>query len=53
MTFIESYGKVGRRIEEPKEDRDSTGRLTKSTNLNTWVIPESPTKEQTWAGHIK
>jgi hypothetical protein len=35
------------RIEESEEDRDSTGKPTKSTNLNPWGLPEtqSPTKE--------
>jgi hypothetical protein len=47
MELKESYGRVGRKIEEPKEDRDSTGRATESTNLDPWALPETetPTKE--------
>ena len=47
-----SYGRLGRRIEGPKEDKDSTERPTESTNLVLRGLPEteSPTKEQAWAG---
>jgi hypothetical protein len=34
MELRESYGRVGRKIEEPKEDRDSKGRPKESTNLD-------------------
>jgi hypothetical protein len=34
MDLGESYGRVGRKIEGPKEDRDSTERPTESTNLD-------------------
>ena len=42
----DSYGVVGK-IEQPKVDRNSTGRLIKSTNLDTCVLPvsETPTKD--------
>jgi hypothetical protein len=32
--------RCGRKIEEPEEDRDSTGRPTKSTNLDPWGLSE-------------
>ena len=47
MELRESCGRVGRRIEGPKEDRDSTGRPTESTNLDPWGLPET---ERAWAG---
>ena len=52
MELLESCGRVGGRIEEPEEDRDSTGRPTESTNLDLWGLPETEplTKEQAWAG---
>jgi len=34
MELREVQGNVGRRIEGPKENRDSTGRPTGSTNLD-------------------
>ena len=34
MELREAYGRVKRRIEGPKEYRDSTGRPTESTNLD-------------------
>jgi hypothetical protein len=34
MEFGESYGKVGGKIEAPKEDRVSTERSTEYTNLD-------------------
>jgi hypothetical protein len=34
MELRESYGRVGRKIKGPKEDRDSRGRPTESTNLD-------------------
>lgn len=36
MELREAYGRVKRRIEGPKEYRDSTGRPTESTNLDPW-----------------
>jgi len=52
MDFEQSYGRAERRIEEPEEDRDSTGRPTESTNLDPWGLPEtqSPIKDRAWAG---
>jgi hypothetical protein len=44
MKLKESYGRVGRKIKGPEEDRDSTGRPTESTNLDPWGS-EFPTKE--------
>jgi hypothetical protein len=48
MKLGESHRKVGRKLEGPEEDRDSTGRPTESTNLKPWWLPEteSPTKKQ-------
>jgi hypothetical protein len=34
MELRESYGRIGRSIEGPEEERDSTGRPTESTNLD-------------------
>jgi hypothetical protein len=47
MELWDSYGRVGRRIEGPKKDRNSTRRPTESNNLDPWEFPEtqSPTKE--------
>jgi hypothetical protein len=47
-----SYGRVGRRIEGPEGDKNSTGRRRDSTNLDPWELSETepPTKEHTWAG---
>jgi hypothetical protein len=52
VELIESYGRVGGRIEEPKGDRDSIGRPIESTNLDPWGLSEAklPIKEHTWAG---
>ena len=52
MELREAYGRVKRRIEGPKEYRDSTGRPTESTNLDPWGLLETepPTKEHTQAG---
>ena len=52
MDLQESCRRVGGRIEGPQEDSDSTGRPTKSTNLDPWGLPETepPTKKQAWAG---
>ena len=52
MELREAYGRVKRRIEGPKEYRDSTGRPTESTNLYLQGLPETepPTKEQAQAG---
>jgi hypothetical protein len=33
-----SYGRVGERFESPEGDRNSTGRLTESTNLDPWEL---------------
>jgi hypothetical protein len=46
MEFRESYGRVGGKIESPKEDRDSTGKHKESTNLDPSGLPEmeSPTR---------
>ena len=41
MELRESYGRVGRRTEGPKGDRDSTGRPTVSTNLDPWGLPDT------------
>lgn len=47
-----SCGRVGGRIEGPKEDKNSTRRPTNSTNLDTCGLPEiePSTKEHTRAG---
>lgn len=47
MELRESYRRVGRRIEEPEEDTDSTGRPTELHNLDPWGLPhtESSIKE--------
>ena len=37
MELGDSYGKVGKRIVGPEGDRNSTGRPTESTNLDSWV----------------
>jgi hypothetical protein len=52
MELRESCGRVGRRIEGPEKDKDSIGRITVSTHLDSWGLPETepPTKECTWAG---
>jgi hypothetical protein len=34
MELGKSYGRDGRRIEGPEKDRDSTGRLRKSINMD-------------------
>ena len=49
----ESYRRVGRRIEGPKRDGNSTGRPTESTNLDRWGLAEiePPSKMHTLAGH--
>ena len=51
MDLRESFGRVGIKIEGPKEDKDSIGRATESTNLDPWELPEpdSPTKEKAQA----
>jgi hypothetical protein len=48
----EFYGRVVGKIEEPQVDRNSTGRLTETTNLDPWWLSETepPIKEQAWAG---
>jgi hypothetical protein len=45
------YGRVGRMIEGPEEDRNPTGRPTLSSNLDPWGFSETepPTKEPTQA----
>jgi hypothetical protein len=52
MELGESYGRVGRKIEGPKEDRDFKGRTIESTGLDPWELleTESPTEEHTWSG---
>ena len=52
MEVGDSYGRVGERTQGPKGDRNSTGRATESTNLDSWGLPETepPIKEHTWAG---
>ena len=52
MEFRESYKRVGRKKEGKREDRDSTGRPTKSTKLDPWWLsgPESLTRERAWDG---
>ena len=52
MEFGESYGKVGGRIKESKQNRDPTGKPTESTNLGPWgfLETEPPTKEQALTG---
>ena len=49
MELGKSYGRGGGIIEEPKEDRNSTRRLTESTNLDAWELSEIelPTNENT------
>lgn len=44
--------RVGGRIEGPEEVRDSIGRPTELTNLDSWRLPEteSPTKTGAQAG---
>lgn len=51
MEIGNCYGRVGRKIEGPEEDRYSTERPTDSTNLDHWVLSETepPTKEHTQA----
>ena len=41
---------LGRRIEGPEEDRDSTKRPTESTNLDTWGLPETETQPKSEQG---
>lgn len=47
---LESSGRVGDQLEEPKRIRDSTGWQTESIYLAAWVllVPEPPTKKQEW-----
>jgi hypothetical protein len=47
MELGKSYGRGGGIIEEPKKDRYSTRRLTESTNMDLWGLPETepPTNE--------
>lgn len=50
------YGRVGERIEGPELDRNTTGRITESTNLDPWEVSETkPTKDQprTYIGWTK
>jgi hypothetical protein len=48
----DSYGKVGKRIEGPKGNRNSKGKPTESNNLNSWELsePELSIKEHMQAG---
>ena len=41
MELRESFRRIERRTGEPKEDRNSTGRSTESTNQNHWGLPET------------
>ena len=41
MELTKSYGRVGRMIEGPEEDSDSTGRPTESTILDSLELPET------------
>jgi hypothetical protein len=36
MEITESYGRVGRKSQVPEEERDSTGKPTASTKLDSW-----------------
>jgi hypothetical protein len=47
MEIWESDGRVERNIEGPKEYRNSTGKPTESSNLDSWGFTEtkSPTTE--------
>ena len=36
-----SYKRVGRKIEEPVEAKDSTGKPTESTNLDSWGLQKT------------
>jgi hypothetical protein len=45
MKLGDSYGRIGGRIMDPEGDRNSTGRLRESTNLDPWdsqVINHQP-----------
>ena len=45
----DSYGRTGGRIMGPEGDRNSTGRPTKSTNLDPWELSETePTTYLGW-----
>jgi hypothetical protein len=49
VELLESYGRVGGRIEGSEEDRDSTGRSTESTNLDPWELSENePSTKGPW-----
>jgi hypothetical protein len=41
MDLGRSYGRVGRKVEVSKEEEDSTGRPTESTNLDPWGLQET------------
>jgi hypothetical protein len=46
-----SYGRIGGRIMGPEGDKNSTGRLTESTNLDPWDSLESETtNRRTYTG---
>lgn len=53
MEFREFCERVGKKTEETKGDRNSTGRPTESTNLDMcgFQVTESLTKDHTRAGH--
>jgi hypothetical protein len=36
IELVDSYGRIGERITGPEGDRNSTGRPTESTNLDSW-----------------
>jgi hypothetical protein len=50
MELGDSYGRIGGRIVGPEGDRNSTGRPTESTNLDTLGFSEyePPNKEHIW-----
>lgn len=52
MELGNPYGRVWGRTEGTKGDRNTKGRITKSTNLDTWDFSENepPTKGHTGAG---
>jgi hypothetical protein len=41
MELREFYGRIGGRIEGPREDNNSTGRPIMSTNLDPWGLSET------------
>ena len=43
-----SSGRVGRRKEGPKKDKDATGRPAEPTNLEPWGLPEPEPLTKEW-----